>query len=128
MATIKQITNFDLKNISPVTKEVTIAGAEGIKQNIPYKEITQEMFGSSVEKLGYICEPKGIIYPIILTINNIEQEVQIGKTGIFEFQPETWKDVNNEKSEEETAIVYVSSVFVPADIQFTLDFSYLLFT
>lgn len=124
MSVTKQITNFDLNDQIPFLKRVTIAGSEGRQEDIYYKEITQSTLGSRIHKMGYICEPKGMIYPIFLTINGEEKEIQIGKTGMFEFQPEEYTNANDEEAEEKTATVYVTNILVPANIQFTLDYCY----
>lgn len=123
MTNISQITNYDLSDANEETRAVTI---DGNTSNYIYKIITSEMLGSdNVFKFGYcINDNYGLYFPIYLTINNIEKAFYINKdTGIFEFQPEIWKDIN--KSEEEyKAIVSLSAISVPADVAFCIDYYY----
>lgn len=119
MENIKQLTNRDLINLPSVDK--VIMKAEELT-TYPYKIITTDMLKGIITKLGYCCEPKGIGYPIFLTFQEQEEQAfQIGKTGMFEFQPETWINVNGGNIER-TAIVHCIEVAVPADITFTLDY------
>lgn len=116
---IKQITNYDISSLPTTQKQITIGG---IIQNYDYKVIT--LIGS-ITKLGYCCEPKGIGYPIFLTFNthpDQEKEIEIGKTGMYEYQEEEWMDLNDEETEVQTAIVYTIKVLVPVGIKFTLDY------
>jgi len=123
MINIAQITNFDLTSASTVQK-VIHKGGEGTEVTIDYKVITPEMLNQPIFKMGYCAEVRGIDYPIFLTINGVEKEFQIGKTGMYEFQPETYIDINSEDSEEKTAEVEVTEIAVPAGIVFTLDYCY----
>ena len=120
MVNIRQLTNYDLKNASTVTKYFPKAGQTASRS---YYVITQSMLGAPVSKMGYCCETKGIAYPVYLTINGIETEFQIGKTGMFEFQEETWRNINGDNIER-TAEVFCTEVKVPVDIKFTLDYCY----
>ena len=123
MNNIKQLTNFDIQNATIKEKEIYKGGDLGEEISYPYLTITQAMLGAPIFKMGYCCEVKGINYPIFLTVNNIEHEFQIGKTGMFEFQPETWKDINVSEEEYETNIT-VTQILVPKDIKFVLDYTY----
>ena len=123
MINICQITNFDLDSASTVEK-VIHKGSEGSLVTADYKIIDQSMLKQPIFKMGYCTEVKGIGYPIFLTIEGNEKEFQIGKTGMYEFQPETYIDINDEDSEERTAEVEVTSIAVPAGIVFTLDYCY----
>jgi len=117
MNNLKQITNFDVLDAPSIVEEIIIGG-ETINYN--YKQIT--LIGN-ITKLGYCCEVKGIGYPIFLTFNNTsKKKFEIGKTGMFEFQEEQWKNINDIESEEQTAIVYCIEVEVPEGIKFTLDY------
>lgn len=131
MNNIRQITNFDLNGAIEVPKTFY---DEGSKQMIThtYKLITSIMLGSNnVFKFGYcINNNQGKKYPIYLLLND-EEEIgnatpfYIGKTGMFEFQPEEWTDVNDkEQSEEEIAKVYLNGALVPADVPFCIDYCY----
>ena len=42
-------------------------------------------------KFGYICEPNAIAYPIFIN----GKQIELGKTGIFEIQPETFIKKSN---------------------------------
>ena len=73
-------------------------------------------------KLGYCCENRGHIYPIFLKMNGKWEIIHIGKEGMYEMQPETFKDVNELNSEESISDVVITSVAVPVGIDFTLDY------
>ena len=111
MYNVKQITNFDLKNAVSVNKNVIIGGET--YRNVQYKIISQTYLKNNINKFGYCCEPKAIPYPIFLTINGIEKEFQIGKTGMFELQPDTWQNINDDSSIEQEINVIVTEIKVP---------------
>ena len=125
MNNIRQITNFDLEGASEVTKQIDKGGDKGETISYQYIVITSSMLGSeNVFKFGYCANNnQGINYPIFLVLNGVETEFQIGKTGMFEFQPETWKDVNDDDTERE-ATVSLSSVLVPKNMAFCIDYCY----
>lgn len=125
MNNIKQLTNYDITSASEVTKTIRIGGDKGKTIDHQYKIITSAMLGSdNVFKFGYCANNnRGIDYPIFLVLNGVETEFQLGKTGMFEFHPEQWKDVNV-PTEEQTATVSLSEVLVPADIPFCIDYCY----
>ena len=128
MYNIKQITAKSLPSgYTTETKTIHKHGTE--ETTAEYYVFDSSALGDDkIMKLGYcVNDPRGINYPIFLRINGNgnETEFQIGKTGMFEFQPENYKDVNAETIEEETAIVYVDKVCVPAEgINFCLDYCY----
>jgi hypothetical protein len=62
-------------------------------------------------------------YPIFLVLDGAEEEIQLGKTGMYEFQSETWKDVNGDNTERE-AVVYLEGMLVPKNVPFCLDYCY----
>ena len=103
MINIKQVTNFD--NL-PIEGE--------------YKVIT---FQYPAIKLGYCGDVLSIGKNIILTLEGVDHTFEIGKTGMFEFQPETWKDINDDEEERE-AVVYVTQAKVPIEPTFVLDYCY----
>ena len=124
MINISQITNFDLAS-APAVSKIIHKGGDGTRVRKNYKVITQATLGGHPAfKLGYCVEDKGIGYPIFLTIKGVEKEFQVGQTGMYEFQPETWRDINDAESEEKIAEVEVTSIAVPADLVFTLDYCY----
>lgn len=86
---IKQITNSSqiVKNTLPVNG---------------YKELEL----GNVIKFGYICEQKGISFPIYLKIDNIYEEIRIGKTGMFEISTN----------------VGITAIKVPDKISFSIDY------
>lgn len=115
MYNIKQKTNFDIKNLESHIKTVTIAGVE---KQISYKTI---IFSNAekVIKIGYCCEPRGIGVPIFLKINNNSTNfpIYIGKTGMFETQPDTWKNINDEEAKEEEYKILINEIEVPYKIE-----------
>lgn len=117
MYNIKQITNFDIKNAITTTKNVIAGGDIGYDKHVyravQYKTISQVYLRNSITKFGYCCEPKAIQYPIFLTINGIEKEFQIGKSGMFELQPEEWTNVNAYDPEDLETNVIVTEIKVP---------------
>lgn len=117
MYNIKQITNFDIKDAATVIKQVVAGGDVGYDVHgykiVEYKTVSQTYLKNNIPKLGYCCEPKAIQYPIFLTINGQEEEFQIGKTGMFEMQPETWINVNAHEPEINESNVLVTEIKVP---------------
>ena len=123
MYNIKQITNYNFTS-SPITSFYTITDIphnitiEGkLINNYPYKRIT---FNKNIPKFGYCCEPKALLYPIYLD----NKEFQIGKTGMFEIQPEIWYDMNDDESYEQEMEVTITSIDIPCELKFKLDFIY----
>lgn len=86
-----------------------------------YKLIT---FEYPAIKLGYCGDVLSIGKEIILTIEGSHKRFEIGKTGMFEYQPENISDINDPDAETREAIVYVTEVRVPADPTFVLDYCY----
>lgn len=122
MNNIKQITNYDLINITNIEqKTINIGGDKGRTIAKDYKILDESILGGRPFKLGYCCEDIYKDYPIFLVINGVEKEFQLGKTGMLEFQPEQWKDINGDNIER-TATVYVETVKVPVNVYFTLDY------
>lgn len=125
---IQQVTNFNniMQTATSTTHQVLIGNTK--YENKEYKILTvTNLIGNSIPivKLGYVCEPKGKDYPIYLVSNGEEKEFYLGKTGMFEIQPETFLDINGDEDEEEiTAIPKITAIHVPVDIQFKLDFVY----
>ena len=120
MINVKQITNHDLSGAGSTTKTITIGDET---RQVEYKIINSTLLKGNSYKMGYCCEPKGIGYPIYLTINGTnETTFYIGKTGMLEFQPEEWTDLNSEEPEVKETDVFVTEVKVPAGIAFTLDY------
>ena len=105
MLNISQVTNFD--NL-PIEGE--------------YKIITLD---PPAVKLGFCGDSQTIGKNIVLAIGGNEKVFEIGKSGIFEFQPEVWVNTSDDNDEEDKEIiVYVTEVKVPKDSIFTLDYCY----
>lgn len=125
---IKQVTNHDLRNTPTVTHLVKVARREndGTIKIVPInKKYKTAVTGVSIAKLGYCCEQRGIDFPIFLQINGSWEEIQIGKEGMYEMQPETYLDENSDDGYK-TSTVRVTAVQVPDDIRFTLDYAMLI--
>ncbi len=120
MNNIRQKTNFDLTGGEE--KTVRVGGDKGETRTLTYKSI---LFESNVFKLGYCTnDNEGMNYPIFLVfLTGEEKEFQIGKTGMFEFQPEEWRDVNADDTER-TAEVFVTELKVFEDVPFVVDYCY----
>lgn len=134
MNNTRQVTNF--------SSEVISAAQESISIYIGNKEyITVEYYilpvsiltGSSntpINKLGYICEPRGMDYPILITAGGERKTFYLGKTGIFELMPETFLDINDEEAEEIKCIPQITEIGVPkgiagdAPIKFKFDYAF----
>lgn len=132
MNNTKQVTNF--------TPEVTSATQETISVYIGNKEyinvdyyilpisILTGSVNTPINKLGYICEPRGIDYPILITAGGERKTFYLGKTGMFELMPETFLDINDEEAEEIKCIPQITEIGVPkgiagdTPIKFKLDY------
>ena len=123
---IKQITNFDPHNT--VSKDVKVGGEirSGLIYNVyTLVDVSQDQ---EVIKLGYCTNNnEGMNYPIFLTfVNGGEKEFEIGKTGMFEYQPEEWEDVNDDTNKEiKTSNTPVTQIKVYEGVSFVLDYCYL---
>ena len=119
---IKQLTNFssEVKTAETVNHNVLIDETRYVSQ--PYKIID---FDYPIIKIGYICEPKAISYPIFIKNNNTLKQVYIKPNGIFEIQPEVLTNIEGDtESEDVNLIVNISSIHVPSNMVFNLDFVY----
>lgn len=133
MNNIKQVTNFS-SEVTSATLE-TIAVYIGNKEyiNIDYYVLPISILtGSSnapINKLGYICEPKGIDYPIVITTDGVDRVIYLGKSGMYETMPETFLDINDASAEELDCTPEITKVKVPKgrsgeNIKFKLDYTY----
>jgi len=91
MNNICQITNFSsiISQGTDIYKTILIGNTRYI--TILYKELSANLLTGSdapLNKLGYVCEPRGIIFPIYLQVNGEYKEFELGKTGMFEVTPE----------------------------------------
>lgn len=122
MYNIKQITNFTIPDTAPTTQEQikiegdVIPGTSTPRiRTVYYKDITNDIISQGIEKIGYCCEPKALQYPIYLHFNNgAEYEYfQIGKTGMYEVQPEEYKNIEDPEQKEEIIKIQINGVKVP---------------
>lgn len=117
---ILQANTNTVKGADPVDPPILFS-IPGDDSEIPKYVIA--VTGKQILKLGYCCENKGHIYPIFLKMNgSYNTPIFIGKEGMYEMQPEAFKDINNSESTEFTSNVIVTEVMVPAGIDFTLDY------
>lgn len=86
---IKQITNFSeiVKNTEVIDNYI-------------------ELDLGNVVKFGYICETKGLQFPIYLKIDGDYVEFKMGKTGMFEINTD----------------IDITGIKVPSGISFTIDY------
>lgn len=125
---IQQVTNFseNMDRATTTTHRILIGNTR--YENKEYKILTvTNLIGNliPINKLGYICEPKGIDYPIYLMMSGTVKEFYLGKTGIFEIQSEDFKDVNGDEEDEGISVEpKITAIHVPTEIQFKLDFAY----
>ena len=124
----RQLTNFSNEVISATTEDITFyIGNKKYITKTYYVLPTSILTGSSslsINKIGYICEPKGIDYPIILTTGDTPRIIYLGKSGIFEAMRESFLDINAEAEEELDCLPEITEIKVPKDIQFKLDYSF----
>lgn len=134
MYNIKQLTNFDVANNRYETRGV-FKGPVAVNHRyriISYNQLLGIESNSNditinISKMGYCTnDNEGKDYPIFITFGDKTERIfYIGKTGIFEFQPEEWRDVNDDDTER-TATVSVIQVLVPDGVPFVLDYCYLV--
>lgn len=91
MNNICQITNFsDIIPQGSISYRTIYVGNTRYFTAV-YRELSANLLTGSntpINKLGYICEPRGIIFPIALEVNGEYKTFELGKTGIFEVTPE----------------------------------------
>jgi hypothetical protein len=120
MNNIRQQTNFDLTGSE--TKTVRVGSDQGETRTLTYKSI---IFEKPISKFGYCTnDNEGMNYPIFIVFDDgAEKEFQIGKTGMFEFQPDEWRDVNDD-DEERTLEVFATEVKIYENVPFVIDYCY----
>ena len=120
---IYQVTNFSA-GWEPVIKSVHLRNS-ATTTDLPYLTRT---FTPNIFKFGYCTnDNQGMNYPIIILVNGDDQEreIQLGKSGMIEYQPEDWQDVNDPtESEIQLSEEYISQVWVPDGVPFCLDYCY----
>ena len=114
---ISQITNYHTEGRTP--KDVQVDGiiidgdSEHPHNHVQYKQYIFE--GSEyVYKFGYCCENRAIQYPIFLQFDggSFERFI-IGSTGMFELQPETFKNQNDKTSQEKKIKMRITGFQAP---------------
>lgn len=118
---IQQVNTSTVKNASLLSPPVDFS-IPGDTSPIPKYVIA--VTGKNILKFGYCCEMKGHIYPIFLKINgSYTQPIYVGKDGVYEMQPETFKE-EDEQGEiiETTSDIIITEIMVPQGIDFTLDY------
>ena len=135
MNNICQVTNFsdEVTTASQETLSIYIGNKEYI--NVDYYVLPVSILTGSantpINKLGYICEPKGIDYPIVITTGGQSRMIYLGKTGMFETMPEIFLDINTEDAEELDCTPEITEIKVPKGIagdepiKFKLDYVFL---
>ena len=133
---IRQVTNFSSAVQSAPTSYRTIFVGNRFYRTIQYYILSlDELTGSSdtpINKLGYVCEPRAFDYPILITTGGETREIAIGKTGMYEVQPEVFKDTNVENAEEIEILPKITSIMVPKGpfgeppVSFKLDYAFLI--
>lgn len=144
MRNIKQLTNFDVDyTTTPIPKAVQIGKNTKIINyyKIPYAQllgVSSEQASSiqiDIDKFGYcVNDNQGINYPIYINFKDDREDNEIcfyiGKTGMFESQPEEWTDVNENIMDNDTetitrtAFVSIDYLLVPENVPFVLDYSF----
>ena len=115
MYNIRQLTNYDTKNF-PI--EYKMGGGNRLA---PYTIIRNNSLGGNMVKFGYCAaDPRAIGYPIYITVNGYEQQIYIGKTGMFEVNIEDYYD--EQTSSYRTVTAQVTEIKVPAEIPYSLDY------
>ena len=116
---IKQITNFDIKNLESFEID-----------NIEY---CQYIFSIPAKKIGYCCDIEGINIPIYIFLESQPTtpiKINIGKTGIYELQPDIFflRDYTQDEitTQEINVNVDIIKIFLPKKINFVLDFILIL--
>lgn len=118
---IKQLTNFDIQNYNSIG-QYKIAH---IEDSIPVDYVHID-FEQLVSKLGYCCESRAIGYPIILYFenNSTPTPFEVGKTGMFEVQVETFQNKNEEEINNIDIQINIQGIDVPKEFNFVLDYAY----
>lgn len=134
MNNIRQVTNFTSEVVSAPQETISVYIGNKEYINVIYYVLSiqalTDLSNTSINKLGYVCEPKGIDYPIIITAGGQTKTFYLDKTGIFEVMPETFLDANDQNAEEIDCIPEITEIKVPKGIsgekpiKFKLDYTY----
>lgn len=134
MNDIRQITNFSSEISSAPIVYMSVYIGNGRYITVRYYVLSTAILTGSqntpVNKIGYICEPRGIDIPITITTGDIRRTINIGKTGMYEVMPEIFLNSTEEEAEELECIPKITEIRVPKgqlgqeDIKFKLDYSF----
>ena len=134
MNNIKQVTNFSPEVTSAALETIAVYIGNTRYVNVDYYvlpvSILTDSSNTPINKLGYVCEPKGIDYPIVITTNGVDRIIYLGKDGMFETTPETFLDINDTKAVKLNCTPEITKVKVPKSIsgeepiKFKLDYTY----
>ena len=134
MNDIRQVTNFSSVVTSASQRTIAVYVDDREYVNVDYYILPVSLLTGSlntpINKLGYVCEPKGFNYPIIITTANVKRTIYLGKTGMFETMPETFLDINDEHAEELECVPQITEIEVPKGIpgeepiKFKLDYAF----
>ena len=118
MNNIRQITNFSNEVTSAPVRYVSIIIGDAKKYItaiycvLPASVLTGSD-STPINKLGYVCEPRGIDYPIMITTGGVLRTIYLGKTGMFETMPEVFLNANDETAEELDCTPKITEVWLP---------------
>ena len=116
---LKQITNFTAEKLREQNAVDIVNDGEW-----EYYKFTTTHFGNlPMLKFGYICEPSASNIPIYITFSNSQpNKFILGKTVIFEIQPEIFIDKNSVEQLEENITFEITEIRVPTGFSFSIDY------
>ena len=135
MNNIRQITNFSSEISSAPTTYMSVYIGNKEYVTMEYYILSAAILTGSqntpINKIGYICEPRGIDIPITITTGGVRRTINIGKTGMYEAMPEIFLNPNEDDDEKELdCIPEITEIRIPKgqlgqeDIKFKLDYSF----
>lgn len=121
MNNISQITNFSTSVVYATIETLAVyIGNTNIPTNVNYyvlpATVLTDSLNTPIIKLGYVCEPKGIDYPIVIKTGGQSRMIYIGKTGMFETMPETFLNINDSSAEELNCTPEITEIKLPKSI------------
>ena len=140
---LKQITNNDIiiteetDNYGNLKKYFQLSGKRGNIETIKSKNVngdiveyeyfiftTTHFGGLPMLKLGYICEPNAFTVPIYITFygSSVMNKFELGKTGIFEIQPEQFIDKNISSDLVQNITFEITELRIPVGFSFSVDY------
>lgn len=117
---LKQITNFTAEELKEQDAIDIVNDGEW-----EYYKFTTTHFGNlPMLKFGYICEPNAFNIPIYITFAGYTEpnKFTLGKTGIFEIQPEIFIDKNSAEQLEENIKFEITELRIPTGFSFSIDY------